>query len=140
MFFRIVRQLGEFDADSIALAVAHHAYSANLGVLHIDGELQPHSWSEIASRLDEASAQAHIRAHAPAGSPAERRLDARACPHRLPLRIATLGAVLEITHTVGISLRLVDPLRIETVHRMRWETDAPVRRDVPLYLHSDVSH
>src|SRR4051794_13890003 len=103
MFLRIMRQLGEFDADSVALAVAHHPDRPYLGVLDINGELQAHSRREIACRLDEAAAQAYIRAHAPAGCPAHRWLDARACPQRLSLRIATLSAVLEITDAVGIS-------------------------------------
>src|SRR5438445_7894421 len=140
MLFRVMGQLGELNADSVALAVAHHTDGTDLGILHVDRELQAHSCSQVACCFDEAAAEAHIRAHPPTGGSAKCRLHARSRSHRLALRITTLGAVLEITDAVRISLRLVDPLRREAIDWMRGEADAPIGRDVPLHLHSDMAN
>src|SRR5262249_26321249 len=104
VLLRLAGQLCELDAHAVALTVTDHADGADLGALDIDGQLEPRAHVQCSRRLDETAAQADVGTHAPPSLAAERRLQACPCPYRLPLRIASLRAILEVADAVGILL------------------------------------
>src|SRR5207244_10828811 len=121
-------------------AVGRHADGADLGILDVNGQLEPRTGGQVAAGLDEAAAQADVSAHAPARGTAESGLNTRTGAYRLALGVAALGPVLEIADAVGILLGLVDALGVEVVDRMRGKGDAPIRGDVSLHLNAGVTH